>query len=365
MMDPLTDERRYWVGFNRVAGIGPVRLRALKDYFGSLGRAWQAHADELRAVGLDNRSLEALLHVRARLDLDAEMARIAQAGLTVLTLDDPGYPRLLRETDGAPPLLYLKGKLTPEDDWALAVVGTRGMTHYGKEATHRLVTDLVGQGITIVSGLAYGIDTIAHQTAIEAGGRTLAVLGCGLDIIYPAQNARLAADITHHGALISEHPLGTRPEARHFPARNRIVSGLSLGVLVVEAGRESGALITANMASEQGRDVFAVPGNIFNLKASGVNYLIQTGAKLVMSVNDILEELNLKTAVEQRAVQLALPEDETERTLLSHLSADPAHIDDISRATALPLPVVSATLALMELKGLVRQVGGMNYVTAR
>lgn len=361
----MSDDLKYWIGFNRVTGIGPVRLRALQEYYGGLDRAWRASAASLNAIGLDQRSITALLHFRAHLDLDAELARVRQAGLSLLTLDDPAYPRLLREISGPPPLLYIKGELTPTDEWAVAVVGTRVADQYGKEATRHLVAGLVEQGITIVSGLAYGIDTVAHQTALDAGGRTLAVLGCGLDIIYPQPNTRLATDITRRGALISEHPLGTRPDARHFPARNRIVSGLSLGVLVVEAGRDSGALITANMAGEQGRDVFAVPGNIFNPKAQGVNYLIQNGAKLVMSVNDILEELNLRTVVEQRAVQLALPENDTERALLQQLSVEPVHIDEISRQAGLPITVVSSTLALMELKGLVRQVGGMNYVTVR
>jgi len=361
----VTNDLRYWLGFNRVSGIGPVRLRALQDYFGGVDRAWHASSETLRQAGLDSRSIDSLVQVRGRLDLDAEMARVSQAGLTLVTLDDPVYPRLLRETDGAPPLLFIKGELAPDDEWALAVVGTRSADHYGKEVTRHLVTELAAQGITIVSGLAYGIDTVAHQAALDAGGRTIAVQGCGLDMIYPTPNTKLANEIVKRGALLSEHPLGTKPEARHFPARNRIVSGLSLGVLVVQAGQQSGALITATMAGEQGRDVFAVPGNIFNPKAAGVNYLIQSGAKLVTSVADILEELNLRVAVEQRAVQLALPEDPTERALLQHLTAEPAHIDEISRATGLAPYVVSANLALMELKGLVRQVGGMNYVTAR
>lgn len=361
----MPNELRYWVGFNRVSGIGPVRLRALQEYFGGIDHAWHASAEALRQTGLDSRSIQTLVQVRQRLDLDAEMTRIRQAGLTLLTLDDPAYPRLLRETDGAPPLLFVKGEITLQDEWAVAVVGTRSPTNTGKEAARHLAASLAEQGITVISGLAVGIDAAAHEAALQAGGRTIAVLGCGLDIIYPAQNTKLAQQIIQNGALMSEHPLGTRPEARHFPARNRIVSGLCLGVLVVEAGRESGALITANMASEQGREVFAIPGNIFNPKAFGVNYLIQNGAKLVMTVNDILEELNVQIAAEQRAIQQILPENETEQTLLNQLSSDPAHIDEISRSTGLPLPTVSANLALMELKGLVRQVGGMNYVIAR
>jgi DNA processing protein len=361
----VPEELGYWIGFNRVSGIGPVRLRALQEYFGGIDAAWHASGEQLRAAGLDSRSANALVQMRSKLDLDAELARVRRAGLRLLTLDSSEYPRLLREIYGPPPLLYVRGELAPSDEWAVGVVGTRKATVYGREVTRRLTSELASQGVTIVSGLAHGIDTVAHQAALDAGGRTIAVQGCGLDTVYPAENARLAAEIAKRGAVLSEHPLGTRPEARHFPARNRIVSGLALGVLVTEAAKDSGALITARMAGEQGRDVFAVPGNIFNPSASGVNYLIQNGAKLVTGLADILEELNLTMVVEQRAAQLALPEDATERALLHQLSSQPVHIDEISRAADLPMPVVSATLALMELKGMVRQVGGMNYVTMR
>ncbi|MFN8483069.1 MAG: DNA-processing protein DprA [Anaerolineae bacterium] len=361
----MDDDLRYWIGFNRVSGIGPVRLRALQDYFGELGAAWRADPESLRAAGLDARLAEAVTRLRAHVDLDAELEKVERAGITLLTLDSPDYPRLLRQITGAPPLLYVKGALTTEDEFAVAVVGTRGSTPYGRAVTERLSAELAQHNVTIVSGLAVGIDTVAHHAALQAGGRTVAVLGCGLDIAYPASNKALAERIAGQGALISEHPLGTRPDAHHFPARNRIVSGLALGVLVTEAGESSGALITARMAAEQGRDVFAVPGRITEARSAGANALIQNGAKLVTSVRDIVEELNLRTVVEQRTVQLALPEDETERALIAFLSADPVHIDELRRAADLPMPVVSATLALLEVKGLVRQVGGMNYVVAR
>ena len=361
----MDDDLRYWIGFNRVSGIGPVRLRALQDYFGDLAAAWQADVASLRAAGLDARLAEAVTRLRAHVDLDAEMERVERAGITLLTLDSPGYPPLLKQITGAPPLLYVKGNLTLEDEFAVAVVGTRGATAYGRLITERLSAELAQHNVTVVSGLAIGIDTVAHHATLQAGGRTIAVLGCGLDIVYPASNKVLAERIADQGALVSEHPLGTRPDAHHFPARNRIVSGLALGVLVTEAGESSGALITARMAAEQGRDVFAVPGRITDAKSAGTNRLIQNGAKLVTGVRDIVEEQNLRTVVEQRTVQLALPEDETERALIGFLSADPVHIDDLRRAADLPMPVVSATLALLEVKGLVRQVGGMNYVVAR
>lgn len=356
---------RYWVGFNIVPAIGPARTKALLDFFGDLETAWMAGVDELKAAGLDRRSVENLLQYRQKLDLDRELARIQAAGIRVLTWEDPDYPPLLRHVHNPPVLLYVRGELKPADEWAVAVVGTRRASVYGREVTRRLAGDLAANGITIVSGLARGIDTQAHKAALEAGGRTIAVLGHGLDQVYPAENARLAQEIVRHGALVTEYPLGTPPEGGNFPARNRIISGLSLGTLVVEAGEGSGALITADFALEQGREVFAVPGNIFHRGAAGTNRLIQQGAKAVTRVEDILEELNLTMVAQHREVQAIVPENETEALLLQHLSEEPIHVDELKRESGLPITTVSSTLALMELKGMVRQVGGMNYVLAR
>jgi len=356
---------RYWVGFNIVQGIGPAKTRALLDHFGDLEAAWHASADALRAAGLDRRALANLLETRRTLDLEAEMARLERAGLRLITWESPDYPPLLAEIPDPPPLLYVKGELRPEDRWALAVVGTRRATAYGRQVTETLVGELARNRITIVSGLARGIDRHAHQAALAAGGRTLAVLGHGLDQVYPPEHRRLAAQIAEAGALISEYPLGTRPEASNFPPRNRIISGLSLGVLVVEAGLRSGALITADYAAEQGRDVFAVPGNITARSSRGTNRLIQDGAKMVLEARDILEELNMTMVAQHVEVQMALPENETEARLMSYLSLEPVHVDEIARELALPIAEVSSTLALMELKGMVRQVGGMHYVLAR
>jgi DNA processing protein len=212
--------------------------------------------------------------------------------------------------------------------------------------------------------LARGIDGVAHRAALEAGGRTIAVFGCGIDHVYPAEHRQLAAQIAENGALLSDYPLGTRPEGRNFPPRNRIISGLSLGVLVTNAGKSSGALITAEFAAEQGRDVFAVPGSILTQGSIGTNRLIQDGAKLVVRVEDILEELNLTMVAEQTRARQALPEDETEAALLNQLSAEPTHVDELQQQVDLPISQVTSTLALMELKGMVRQVGGMQYVVA-
>lgn len=358
---------KYWLGFNLVKGIGPAKLQALLDYYGHIGAAWQAQESQLRLLGFDQRTILAFQETRQTADLDAYRQRVEKAGLTVLTWDSEGYPAGLRQVPGAPPLLYVAGTITEADRWAVAVVGTRRLTTYGRQITRELVTGLVLSGVTVVSGLARGIDIIAHKTALEMGGRTVAVLGSGLDAIYPPEHRTIAAQIVQNGqgALVSEYALGVQPEARNFPPRNRIISGLSLGVVVVEAGEPSGALITANFALEQNREVFAVPGNINSPASRGPNRLIQQGAKLVTCVEDILEELNLTMVTEQVAVQLALPESAEEAALLATLTAQPTHIDDLSRETGLPAALVSSTLTLMELKGIVQQVGGMNYVRVR
>jgi DNA processing protein len=356
---------RYWVGFNIVRGIGPTRLRALLDCFGDVERAWHAPGEELRRAGLDRRSLENLLATRATRDLDRELEKIAAVGAYLLTWESPGYPRLLREISDPPPVLYVKGTITEEDAWAVAVVGTRRASPYGREVTRRLTTALARSGITIVSGLARGIDAEAHWAALRAGGRTIAVLGCGIDQVYPPEHRKLAGEIIAHGALVSDYPLGTRPEGSNFPPRNRIISGLSLGVLVTDAGVRSGALITADFAAEQGRDVFAVPGSILARGCAGTNALIRDGAKVVLGPEDILEELNLTMVAEQAEARQVLPVDATEAALLARMSAEPTHVDELRQQVGLPIAQVTSTLALMELKGMVRQVGGMKYVVAR
>lgn len=361
----MTGELRHWLGFNLTPGIGPVRLRALLDYFGDIATAWQADADALQRAGLDRRSIDSLLKTRAELDLDKELERVTRIGARIITWDDAAYPPRLHHIDRPPFVLYVLGEIVPEDEWSLAVVGTRRASAYGREATRFLVNGLARGGVTVVSGLARGIDAQAHTTALEAGGRTIAVLGCGIDITYPPEHRKLAEQIARRGALVSEYPLGTRPEARNFPQRNRIISGISLGVLVVEAGLGSGALITANYAAEQGREAFAVPGNILNEGSKGVNRLIQDGAKLVLTVEDILEELNLSMLSQQVEARIVIPEDETEGQLLSYLSAEPLHVDELRQRSGLPIAKVSSTLTLLEIKGVVRQVGGMNYVLAR
>lgn len=361
----MADERRYWIGFNRVSGIGPVRLQSLLDAFGDIEAAWHAPAERLRQVGLPAKVVEALIEAQQHFDLDHEVGRLERSGFTAITMQDPAYPQPLREIDSPPLVLYLWGDLLPQDRWAAAIVGTRRATPYGKAVARELAAGLAACGLTVVSGLARGIDGIAHQAALEAGGRTLAVLGSGVDRIYPSEHRNLARAISQSGAVISDYPLGTSPEGINFPPRNRIISGLSLGVIVVEAGESSGALITADFALEQGRDVFAVPGRIYDRNSRGTNRLIQSGAIPVTSVEDVLEALNLEAVASATSPQLNLPEDAAERKVLQALGSDPVHIDELQARCALTIAEVTACLSMLELRGQARQVGGMHYVRAR
>ncbi len=358
------EQKGYWIAFNKVAGIGPARLANLLAVCGSIEAAWRASIQQLRAAHLDRRTLENLLQARREIDPAQEWQRVQQAGIQVLTWDDDAYPTLLRHVDAPPPVLYVQGELTPADDLAIAIVGTRRASAYGREVTHQLATELARHGVTVVSGLALGVDAVAHQAALEAGGRTLAILGTGVDQIYPLQNRQLAQAICRQGALISEYPLGTRAEASNFPPRNRIISGLSQAIAVVEAGQRSGALITAQFAADQGRDVFAVPGNILNPGSAGCNELIRQGATPLLAPSDLLEYLNITSWNAQQSARQLVPADPLEAQLLLHLSGEPCHIDDIVRASALPASQVSSLLAMMELKGLVRQPIALSYVKA-
>ena len=361
-------DTKYWVGFTLIPGIGRVRLSRLEQHFGKLERAWQASATELETAGLDSRSIEAVISNRPKISLDAEMEKLERYKVTVLTIKDEAYPFRLNEIYEPPPVIYVRGSLTPEDDWSLAVVGTRRPTFYGREVSEQIVGDLARNRITIVSGLAKGIDATAHRAALDSGGRSIAVFGCSLDIVYPKEHVKLARQIMENGALISEFPLGTPPRRENFPLRNRIMSGLSLGTLVVEAGEVSGALITAGHALEQNREVFAVPGSVLSAVSRGTNRLIQEGAKLVRGANDILEELNLTMAVQHVEVKEIVPSTETESRImqiLRNLSPEPTHIDEVGHQSRLPIATVSSALSMMELKGMVKQVGGMNYIIAR
>ena len=361
----MVDPKMYWVGFNIVKGIGSVRFKALLDRFGNAETAWNASPETLAEVGLSQKIIESFQRVHKGVSLEQIWERIQSLGAHVLTWDDEGYPRHLKEIDQPPPVLYIRGSLLAEDEWAVAIVGTRRVTSYGRQVAEEVATTLAQNGVTIVSGLARGVDSIAHQAALNAGGRTLAILGNGVDLVYPPENRRLAAQIIEHGALVSDYAIGTPPDGLNFPPRNRIISGLSMAVIIVEAGVTSGALITASFAAEQGRDVFAVPGNINAPQSQGTNRLIRDGAQPLLSPQDVLETLNLTMVTEHRAIRVALPTDPIESRLYKLLSHEPRHVDEIRAEASLPIETVSATLAMMELKGMVRQVGGMNYIAIR
>jgi DNA processing protein len=348
-----------------VKGIGAVRFQSLLNAFEDAGSAWQASPQALRSAGLGQKVIENLLGVRSQVDLEKIWDQIMAQKIKVVTWEDETYPRRLKEIDQPPPVLYVVGDLLTEDEWAVAVVGTRRITSYGRQISEEVGGCLARSGVTVVSGLARGVDAVAHQAALNAGGRTIAVLGSGVDRIYPPEHRRLAEQIIERGAIVSDYPPGASPEAANFPPRNRIISGLSIAVVVIEAGVTSGALITAAFAADQGREVFAVPGNIRAPQSIGSNRLIQQGARPLLEVQEILESLDLTKVNEHRAARAVLPMDATESKLYNVLGPEPLHINDIGEQTGMPMAQLSAALALMELKGAVRHVGGMQYVAVR
>jgi len=292
------EEKKYWVGFSVFEGIGPVRFKLLKDYFGSVKTAFSASEKDLKETGLGEKLVEKFLRFRQNFDFSSYFLRLKQMGISVLGYDEENYPKVLKNIDDKPVLIYTKTKKKNDfeifNKKAIAVVGTRKITAYGKQATEMITRGLVDKGLVIVSGLARGVDKIAHETTIYNKGLTVAVLGCGLDMVYPPEHKDLAEKIIDcGGTLVSEFPLGTEIAAKNFPLRNRIISGMSLGVVVTEAAEKSGSLITASCAAEQGREVFAVPGPITSPLSKGTAQLIKKGAKLVNCVNDIIEELDV------------------------------------------------------------------------
>lgn len=361
---PDSNEIKYWVGFTKTPGIGKARLTALKEHFGVLADAWKAPKSELVKAGLDDKTAENVINFRRDFSLDNELKLLDKYKIRVLTIESAEYPALLKEIDDCPAILYVRGNLRDVDETCVAVVGTRRVTGYGRQITEDLVADLAANNITIVSGLAKGIDTVAHRSALDSNGRTIAVFASGLDIVYPPENLKLARDIIEHGALVSEYALGTKPKAENFPRRNRILSGLSKGVLVVESGESGGALITAAFALEHNREVFAVPGSVFSAMSKGPNKLIQQGAKLVRNCEDILDELNLAETTRQLPMCNLTSLDEEEAVILKCITGEPAHIDEICRHTGLVASTVVSKLAIMELNGVVRQLGGMSYSAA-
>lgn len=359
------DTRHHWLSLAFTPGLGPATLRKLVERFGSAPQILAASRKALKECPfLRKESLAGLCEQKmiAQAAADRELRLAEKTGATLLCWDDPLFPPLLKEINDPPPILYVKGSTQILSDPGIAMVGARAASSYGLQVAERLATELARHDLVITSGFALGIDTVAHRGALAAGGKTIAVMGCGLDIVYPSQNRKLHGQIADLGAIVSETPLGTMPEGFRFPARNRIISGLSLGVVVIEAAHRSGTLITAHQALEQGRDVFAIPGRIDSPKSEGCHRLIQEGAKLVHSGADILEELALTTSTPLPATRpqpVVLPPEEEK--VFSQLEVYPKNIEAIIQAAQLPPHRISEILLILELRGLVASLPGKQY----
>jgi DNA processing protein len=351
-------------------GIGGVSFRNMLEYFGSVEAALAAGSEALAQLdGFGRKRAEDVARARDQVRVDEEIRRAEECGAGIVAFGGPGYPVALTYLASPPPVLYVRGTLVPEDARAFAIVGSRKSSLYGQEQAERFAAGLAGAGFTIVSGLARGIDICAHRGAIAGGGRTIAVLGNGLADIYPPEHKKAADEIAQHGAVISEFPIDVGPTPENFPRRNRIISGLSLGVLVVEAGQKSGAMITASTAAEQGKDVFAIPGRIDSPFAVGPHRLIQDGAKLVQSLADILDEYSeialpgakAETAAVQKSLPLSPRLHPQEEAILGALAEEPLTVDQIAASSGLSVTAVAAQMTLLELKHLVRPLPGQRF----
>lgn len=360
-------ERPYWLAWARVRGIGPHRLKRLAEFFGSLERAWQADAPALQQVeGIGPTLAEAIVSARPALDPGEILEQTQKPGIPFLTPADPGYPPLLWELPDPPPILYVLGECPDWQQPAIAVVGTRAPTAYGRQWTQKVSAALAQAGCVVVSGLATGIDGIAHQACLEAGGKTVAVLGTGVDQVYPAHHRPLYQRILEQGVVLSEYPPGTPPAKEHFPQRNRIIAGLCRATLVMEAPERSGALITAQLANHYGREVYALPGNIDTAAARGCLQLIRHGAGMILGIEDLLKELGLvpgSPLPEQPASPG--PRDPQQQLLWQILGNEVLSLDALAQATQMDMATLSSTLLLMELEGWLVQLPGMRYRRAR
>lgn len=372
------DDLFYWTALHLIPGIGGITYRQLIDRFGTPAKVFEAKESELTAVkGIRQTIVKAIRNFITKERARQELELAHKYKVKIITFRDETYPHNLENIYDAPAMLYVKGNLSEVDGFSVAVVGSRNATHYGQKAAEGLSRSLASYGLTIVSGLARGIDTAAHLGALSGKGRTIAVLGSGLDVIYPEENKNLYHHIAENGAVISEYPFGAPPEPKNFPIRNRIISGLTLGTIIVEATRKSGSLITANFALEQGREVFAVPGSINSLRSSGTHRLIKRGAKLVERAEDIVEELRPLNPVskiplepiskEEKSVErqsIGLPQNisSEEKHILAMVEEYPQHIDEFVRRGNLVVQKVSGILLNLELKGLVQQLPGKLYI---
>jgi len=366
MVSPVDQtERAYRAALYEVDGIGPGRMKVLLSYFGSAGKVWKTQEAKLRELGLSETVVREIRKRHTMIEPKSHLAVLAKLGIHVLVPEDEEYPDLLSKIDHSPQVLFVRGHFESTDSRAIAVVGTRKPTAYGREVTQRLVEQLVAQKFTIVSGLARGIDGIAHRTALECGGRTIGVLAGGVDRVYPPEHLGLAEEIAKHGAVVSEFAPGKLPVPGNFPARNRVISGLALGVLVTEGAAKSGAKITATWAAEQGREVFAVPGPITSHLSQAPADLIKLGAKVVTDVSDILEELGTQVGPVSRGLREAEVTlenlSEEERKIMEALADGSLQADELVRRIGVAPSSVSATLTMLELKGLVKHLGGRVY----
>src|SRR5881398_3250347 len=356
------------IALNMLPTMGPVRLRKVLEVFRQPERVLTARRDELRRIeGIGNEVAEQILNWESIVDLGAELKRISDFGATVITQESPSYPKSLREIHSPPIVLYVWGEVQERDQHAIGIIGSRRTTHYGTESAKKLSYQLAYAGLTVISGLARGIDTAAHQGALAAKGRTIGVIGSGLSRLYPPENAALAEKIrSGNGAIVSEFSMEIEPDRQTFPMRNRIISGWSQGILIVEAGLNSGALITAAQALEQGRSVYAVPGHINAPSAMGSNRLIQQGAKLVMDASDVLDDLQIllpeSKPLPAAAARPLPPLSEGERRVYEAIDSSETSIDDIAAKSELPSAAVSSTLLQLELKRLVKQLPGKYFV---
>ncbi len=359
----MAEDIFHWLALSLTHGVGSVLIKRLLDRFRTPEAVFRAPLKELlRIEGMGERVAGEIQKGPSEKIVKRELSLLEKVGGRVVTLKDDDYPKRLKDIYDPPALLYLRGELRREDELAVAIVGSRKTSAYGREVTERIGKDLARHGVTVVSGMARGIDSVAHKGALQGGGRTIAVFGCGVDVIYPSENRNLCHQIIDQGAVLSEFPMGSPPEAGHFPRRNRIISGLSIGVVIVQASAESGSLITAGYALEQGREVFAVPGNIGAEGSRGTNQLIKEGAKLVESSEDILEEVlpqwRREGEMAQRGGDAVLALTEAEKCLYGLLDENPLHIDAIIRESQLDPGSVSSLLLNLELKGLISQWPG-------
>lgn len=366
-MTTLTeDELKYWIAFNQFSYIGPKRFAKILNYYPDVKTAWSSSRSELLATGLKEKIVDKFITERNSIDPGKVLSEVYRNKINILTIKDPTYPQLLNNIPNPPVLIYYQGEAFKEqDNYSLAVVGARKISPYGQQTTEGLVRGLSQNGLVIVSGLALGVDAAAHTTCIAHQGRTIAVLGSGLDKIYPSTHTPLARRIVDTGGLmISEFPLGTPSYRSNFPHRNRIIAGLTRGTLIIEATKKSGSLITAQLALEFNREVFAVPGSIYSELTQGPHALIKQGAQLVTSAQDIMQALNLSNFTENIQARSILPQTPEEQLIVDLLSASTRTVDELIKNTKLDAKKINSILVSMELKGLIRSLGSQNYTMA-